>query len=54
MHKTFKAMDQTGHVTRFLLYRRLSLCNHIYIKNMVDNCEFVESNKIHEYRSAWS
>ena len=32
---SFKAMDQPGHVTRFLLYRHFSLCNPISIKNKI-------------------
>ena len=42
-----KAMDQPGHVTRFLLYRNFSLSNSISIKIKTDNWKFVEFNKIH-------
>ena len=51
---TFKAMDQTGHMTRFLLYQHFSLCDPISMKNRIDNWKFVELNKIQYYRSIWS
>ena len=35
--KFFKAMDQPGHMTRFLHYRHFSLCNPISIKNKIGN-----------------
>ena len=43
----FKAMDQPGHVTRFLLYRNLSLYNPISTRIKKGNCKFVEFNKIY-------
>ena len=33
----FKAMDQLGHVTGFLLYRHFTLCNPIAIKIKTGN-----------------
>ena len=32
---SLKAMDQIGHVTKFLLYGYFSLCNPISIKNKI-------------------
>ena len=40
-------MDQPGHVTRHLLYRHISSCNSISIKNKISNCKIVKLNKIH-------
>ena len=36
-HFYIKAMDQPGHVTRFLLYRHFSMCNPISIKIQIGN-----------------
>ena len=44
---TVKAMDQPGHVIRFLLYRNFSLRNPISIKIKTGNWKFVKMNKIH-------
>ena len=45
--KVVKAMDQHGHVTRFLLYRHFNLYDPISIKIKKENWKFVEFNKIH-------
>ena len=42
----YKAIDQPGHVTRFLLYRHLSLCILISIQIKTDNQKFVQLNNI--------
>ena len=43
-----KAMDQPGHVIRFLHYQHFCFCNPIFIKNEMGNWKFLELNKIHK------
>ena len=44
-----EAMDQPGHVARFLLYRHFTLCNPIFIKIKTGNLKLVELNGINYY-----